>query len=1012
MFCKYAKADVLEVRSAPSQVRSASLSKFADFNDYKTADGFIYVRVRAISSRVNKNHDGWPSEELKKSYRSFVGKPLFVDHHNSDPKRARGVVVDAQLHVEDLDKVSSFDPYYSTAPDNHKPPTWIELLLEVDAKRFPKLAKAIINGEIDSVSMGANVERTRCSHCQNWASTPEEYCAHVRSKGAHFDFIDQLGQKTSKRAYEDCYGIGFFENSFVFDPADETAHHLDVRTAKIEEIMDEDNERYGAAPEEIDQNDPGYAFLIHDAQAAFDRAFTHTGGQSGESQGFLAAKRAVEQAGYPNLAFGIANDIKNRHLSLIQRSMDNAQGYDPSIDDVGDTLTWSDAPPGIVERGTMNNAIWSSIRESNQYIEKRGDKWVITQKGTGKVLSEHDSEEKANASFAAMEMSKHHGSVVSRFMKHVSMQDGDNPCWEWVGGSYNTGYGRFNFGGSGKSSLAHRVAYEIWKGEIPKGLVVAHSCDNPRCVNPDHLQAMTQADNVQDMVVKGWHHNGKKTHCVHGHEFTEENTYIRPNGNRDCMTCRTARDNARIADRRNPEPQADMTMAPHKVNTLRQDQLCPICGSDMEDGVCEVCNYEEPPEGFDNPDLEQAQEVDQQVRQQDAQQSAQTPPTAPPAQGQLPQSPAPAGAAPQGLPMAASTEKTKTSAPVTSEKTAAQRPITQVRPILPVTRKLSDKPLNVQVKQDATSPKESSTRKDNMTDIRKTADGATADGGSDVQPTRRVDVIGVGGVSGDPEAETQHENVEKAMPQDGGPPTDTWSGGEGDSLGQHEPVSGEPTIFDLGGPIGAPVSHVQRTADDSASSDLGGPIGEPVGQGTADKGGPVWDASDTGFPDHQPSRVDLFAPLKEEIGESTETDTNEEFRSLKHTEPVTQEGANNLGGPMGTGVNAPMKEHHPSIDSISYSHAIKAMKLAETEVAIGYITEDEKFNRVAALEGASAAEIDAAQGAYDRARTAMAKKASVAKTANAHRLPSFSMRSSVEPIIEVAGGWNPEDSLY
>src|SRR4051812_4984123 len=133
MFVKFASAEAQVLGfagSARGKLRTASLSKFGEYSDYRTDDDYLYVRVRAISSRVNKNHDGWPSEELQKSWRSFIGKPIFVDHHNHDPGKARGVIVDAALHVEDdLDKVSAFDPYYATAPDNHKPPTWVELLL-------------------------------------------------------------------------------------------------------------------------------------------------------------------------------------------------------------------------------------------------------------------------------------------------------------------------------------------------------------------------------------------------------------------------------------------------------------------------------------------------------------------------------------------------------------------------------------------------------------------------------------------------------------------------------------------------------------------------------------------------------------------------------------------------------------------------------------------------------------------------------------------------------------------
>lgn len=238
MFTKFAKAEILDVRSSSHRVAGAKLNKFSSIgedneHDYRLQDGYIYTKVRAISSRVNKNHDGWPAEELSKAYRTFVGKPIFVDHNNTDPSRARGVVIDARLHVEDdLKKASALDPYYAFAPDNHKPPTWIELLLETDARQFPKLAKAIISGDIDSVSMGANVERTQCNICDNWATSTDEYCDHVHSKGAEFDFVSSTGERKSRRSYEDCYDIGFFEISYVFDPADETALVLD-RISKV-----------------------------------------------------------------------------------------------------------------------------------------------------------------------------------------------------------------------------------------------------------------------------------------------------------------------------------------------------------------------------------------------------------------------------------------------------------------------------------------------------------------------------------------------------------------------------------------------------------------------------------------------------------------------------------------------------------------------------------------------------------------------------------------------------------
>lgn len=222
---------ILEVRSSPQRLgysygddANVGLAKFAALDkDLREDDGYLYVRCRAISSRVNKNNDGWPSEELAKAYKSFVGRPVFVDHNNDDPKRTRGVIVSSDLHVEDEEKTSRLDPYYATAPDNHKPPTWIELLIEVDAKTFPRLAKSIRKGDIDAVSMGANIDKSVCSVCAKEASTPSEYCEHIKKKGITFEITSDNGQKVRKKAYEDCYGVNFFEISFVFDPADTTA---------------------------------------------------------------------------------------------------------------------------------------------------------------------------------------------------------------------------------------------------------------------------------------------------------------------------------------------------------------------------------------------------------------------------------------------------------------------------------------------------------------------------------------------------------------------------------------------------------------------------------------------------------------------------------------------------------------------------------------------------------------------------------------------------------------------
>ena len=180
--------------------RSAKLAAVVD--DFQIQPGMIYTSVRAISARINQNFDAWPGEELKKSYHTFLGKPLFVNHANFDPERARGRVVASRYIEKGADK-------------------YIQVIQEADAMRYPKLGHELRTGGLDSVSMGVEAGFTVCSFCNNKATDVFDMCDHVKfHKGSHLP-DPRTGEP--KLVFEWCHKLGFFELSYVFDPADETA---------------------------------------------------------------------------------------------------------------------------------------------------------------------------------------------------------------------------------------------------------------------------------------------------------------------------------------------------------------------------------------------------------------------------------------------------------------------------------------------------------------------------------------------------------------------------------------------------------------------------------------------------------------------------------------------------------------------------------------------------------------------------------------------------------------------
>ena len=126
--------------------------------------------------------------------------------------------------------------------------------------------------------------------------------------------------------------------------------------------------------------------------------------------------------------------------------------------------------------------------------------------------------------------------------------DATSGCWLWVGTKTGDGYGQIQ--ADNRLLYVHRVSYEAHVGAIPPGMVIDHLCRVRACLNPEHLEVVTRGVNnlrgVGCMAV-----NAARTRCVNGHDYTPENTYIRPGGagHRDCRQCK--RDRTRAWKERN-----------------------------------------------------------------------------------------------------------------------------------------------------------------------------------------------------------------------------------------------------------------------------------------------------------------------------------------------------------------------------------------------------------------------------------------------------------------------------
>jgi hypothetical protein len=840
-FTKYASFEVsqtLDVKGAATQQRTASLDKLSDFRDYRTDDGYLYARIIAISSRVNKNNDGWPSVELaggkdiwdehvqpaldkhgsvtleanpdwKTGFSTFPGKPHFVDHHNSDTKRARGVVVDSKLHVQDH-KQAKLDPYYSSedVDDEHLPPTQIELLIEVDAKSFPKLAQAIVDGAkdpskgIDGFSMGCDVERSKCSHCGNEASSPREYCSHIKMKGAEHKVTSGKHAGKSRKSYENCYGVRFFEISAVFDPADETA--------LLQELVDENPSHTANEIPFADENarrDPYHLMLEPDPAQVMSMADALM-----RDNPALSHPEAIQKA--------------EENLKLLKRdSM-------PRPNDGGMALQ---AQPGIV-----------------------GPNQEVMLPDAGLIDPSHP------------------------LMQQVQQQ---------TRAPYQGSY------------LQQKMA------------------------------AQKQADN--------------------------------------------------------PLPQFMHPKSPAEVDTMREEKVCPVCGEQMEGEKCVTCGHVEAPEGFNNPNLDAAQNST--LGQPDM--PGITPDEAPNSE----QNSLLEGAPDPGQGSAVSylqSRKKGISPGVTSAATVTAGKIKTVeRPLKPAQTPATDEPQEAVV-SDQDQPVTATFRtamdliraaKRNQGNHMSNENKIAAEAPSGVGAQKRVDVEGVGGVIDATNEKASKPEGPHSYEEAGTTVDVTGKGGiiEDSNAEASKPSQGTESLPTAGRDSDDAGFNKDKTTDDSGKTRTWDNSNEP-GSAVTDKvfTGAKQGVKPIGGPDVQPQRREQ---LEQDSG---------------FTNP--QKGTDQWTGTSGNGVTKQQdpvtKKVDPNIEqrSSSITHVIAAMKLAETEVELGILDPEKKYDRVAELEGLSEEELAAEERVISRVKTAgLSRKVATRREAATRegelngRLPSF-----------------------
>lgn len=609
MFTKYATAQILSFADNSKVKTAGKKQKLSGFEYEPRNDGhkYMYVAVRACTADVpNLNYDMLPDEELggKEKYKTFEGAYVYLNHDNMDPAKARGAIIAAKYHDEGDE-------------DGNK---WVEILEELDEEKCPKLCSLIRSGDIDTVSMGCSVESTTCSICGNTAEFPYEFCEHVQQKGNIYN---------GKLAYEICNGIDFFECSWVYNPADPTAHvqalAKEAKSASVKVAV----EWY-----EFDQDH----FISEDVQGDCAQVDPKDGGY--EVWFMTADDYAISFATeLDGKIFPTAQDAMNAAEDYLTRTASKKVGYpDAQFDEVVDMAENELDREDYDSHELQDRALSIAVQVGHQFgltkdqIERL--RRALLMRKWSKCASIGFVEKMNNGRY------------------YLSCGTMDNPEKYF----YGSGDTEEDCVRALRESTPDELGVSVGKDYTPcEQILVLEDCffgerkkDISNCTK-EVFEGMKTAQQYRGFYELIGHKmvedsDGFMTdYCMYRDVDTDEyvftmgdmELYDPENGyiDHECDSEEEAYEwfrNAAISDKddksRSPmDNYADAPRQPDEISTHEDQQACPLCGSLTFDGeYCDVCGYQIPPEGFDDIQLEDegtyeqyAEDKEEQDREED-----------------------------------------------------------------------------------------------------------------------------------------------------------------------------------------------------------------------------------------------------------------------------------------------------------------------------------------------------------------------------------------------------------